>query len=75
MAIEVKCPRCAKQTIYSKENPYRPFCSERCKLIDLGNWADGKYSIEGKKIDPSQVDLESLSQSPHQGSESDSDSD
>jgi endogenous inhibitor of DNA gyrase (YacG/DUF329 family) len=43
--MEVKCPRCAKPTAYSATNPYRPFCSERCKLIDLGQWADEKYAI------------------------------
>ncbi len=43
--MEVKCPRCGKSHEYSTENPYRPFCSERCKLIDLGNWAEGKYTI------------------------------
>ncbi len=70
MALEVKCPRCAKLIVYSKENPYRPFCSERCKLIDLGNWADGKYAIEGKKIDPSQMDLESLSENSNEDADS-----
>jgi len=30
---------------YDKGNPYRPFCSERCKLIDLGQWATGAYRI------------------------------
>ena len=32
----------------SKDNSFRPFCSERCKLIDLGAWAKGEYRIEGK---------------------------
>ena len=75
MSLEVKCPRCEKIMVYSKDNPYRPFCSERCKLIDLGNWADGKYAIEGKKIDPSQIDLESLAENPGKDSDSDSDAD
>jgi uncharacterized protein len=43
--MEVKCPRCGEPAQYSPENPWRPFCSERCKLIDLGNWAEGKYAI------------------------------
>jgi endogenous inhibitor of DNA gyrase (YacG/DUF329 family) len=30
-------------------NPYRPFCSERCKLVDLGNWVTGAYRIAGKE--------------------------
>ncbi len=41
----VKCPRCHKSVKFSPDNPYRPFCSERCKLIDLGQWAEEKYSI------------------------------
>jgi endogenous inhibitor of DNA gyrase (YacG/DUF329 family) len=40
----MKCPTCTKEAEYAG-NPYRPFCSERCKLIDLGNWAGGDYRI------------------------------
>lgn len=43
--IEVRCPRCKTTTVYDPKNPFRPFCSERCKLIDLGAWASGKYAI------------------------------
>lgn len=43
--INVNCPTCCKSIIYSIENLHRPFCSERCKLIDLGAWAEEKYSI------------------------------
>ena len=39
------CPTCGKRAPYSLENPYRPFCSERCKLIDLGQWATENYRI------------------------------
>jgi len=45
MKKSVKCPECGKETEYSPENKYRPFCSMRCKLIDLGEWIDGKYKI------------------------------
>ena len=38
------CPHCGKK-IESAGNAFRPFCSERCKLLDLGNWIDGKYKI------------------------------
>jgi endogenous inhibitor of DNA gyrase (YacG/DUF329 family) len=41
----VSCPRCGAQAAWSPENPYRPFCSERCKLIDLGDWAMEKYRV------------------------------
>jgi uncharacterized protein len=41
----VLCPQCQKQALFSPQNPFRPFCSERCKLIDLGEWASGAYAI------------------------------
>jgi endogenous inhibitor of DNA gyrase (YacG/DUF329 family) len=37
------CPICRKEV--KRDNPELPFCSERCRLIDLGNWASGKYVI------------------------------
>jgi len=42
---KVKCPQCGLLTFYSLENPFRPFCSDRCRLIDLGQWADQSYTI------------------------------
>lgn len=42
----VKCPTCQKDTEYSPKNAYRRFCSEICKLIDLGAWENDVYSIE-----------------------------
>ncbi|HYF59867.1 MAG TPA: DNA gyrase inhibitor YacG [Burkholderiaceae bacterium] len=47
MAVEVDCPVCGRRTEYSPANRWRPFCSERCKLIDLGQWANDGYSIPG----------------------------
>ncbi|WP_407664162.1 DNA gyrase inhibitor YacG [Methylovorus menthalis] len=41
----VTCPQCQSVSEYSVENRFRPFCSERCKLIDLGLWADEGYRI------------------------------
>lgn len=46
--MKVNCPTCKKPTEYSTDNIYRPFCSERCKLIDLGEWASEGHRIEGK---------------------------
>lgn len=40
----VKCPTCSKKADWQK-NPHRPFCCERCKLIDLGKWAGEEYRI------------------------------
>ena len=42
--MKVRCPICKKEVIWEK-SPYRPFCSERCKLIDLGQWAMERYRI------------------------------
>ncbi|HWR58895.1 MAG TPA: DNA gyrase inhibitor YacG [Thermodesulfovibrionales bacterium] len=39
---------CKKLTTW-QENPSKPFCSERCKLLDLGKWASEEYRIEGKQ--------------------------
>ena len=41
----MKCPICKKDVQVG--DPEMPFCSERCRLIDLGNWASGKYVIPG----------------------------
>jgi uncharacterized protein len=40
----MRCPTCRKET-RAEGNPYRPFCSERCKMIDLDNWFSGRYRI------------------------------
>jgi endogenous inhibitor of DNA gyrase (YacG/DUF329 family) len=54
-AVLVKCPVCAKRTAWSAENRFRPFCSERCKQIDLGAWASGEYRIPIAQGDPAQA--------------------
>jgi endogenous inhibitor of DNA gyrase (YacG/DUF329 family) len=41
----VPCPRCGAQAAYSPENRWRPFCSERCRTIDLGAWASEAYRV------------------------------
>ncbi|HTP62024.1 MAG TPA: DNA gyrase inhibitor YacG [Burkholderiales bacterium] len=41
----VSCPRCGAQALYSPENRWRPFCSERCRVIDLGAWASEAYRV------------------------------
>jgi endogenous inhibitor of DNA gyrase (YacG/DUF329 family) len=46
--MRIRCPVCSELTTW-EENPWRPFCSERCKLIDLGKWAAEEYRIPGKK--------------------------
>lgn len=39
-----RCPLCRRETIWD-DNPWRPFCSERCQAIDLGNWATESYKV------------------------------
>jgi endogenous inhibitor of DNA gyrase (YacG/DUF329 family) len=53
----MKCPICGNPTQW-KDNPDRPFCSERCRIIDLGNWASEDYrvSIPLKDIDEEKVE-------------------
>ena len=51
----VSCPRCGTLAPYSPENAWRPFCSERCKLIDLGAWASESYRVpDPTPLDPQQ---------------------
>jgi len=45
MATVVNCPTCQTKVEWTTENRFRPFCSERCKQIDLGAWAEEKYTI------------------------------
>lgn len=47
MTIPIKCPTCQTDIEWSEDNPHRPFCSERCKLIDLGAWAAEDHVIPG----------------------------
>jgi len=42
---KVRCPQCGGDSLWAPENPWRPFCSERCKQIDLGAWANDSYRI------------------------------
>lgn len=41
----VACPQCHRMVAYTSQNPYRPFCSERCKQIDLGAWANEQFRL------------------------------
>lgn len=46
----VKCPECGEQAEYSEKNEYRPFCSSRCQLLDLGAWASESRKIAGEDV-------------------------
>ena len=46
-----KCPSCGRPARW-EDNPFRPFCSERCKQIDLAAWADEEYAVPGEPVPP-----------------------
>ena len=61
MTFTVECPTCSKAIVWCEAEEFRPFCSERCRLIDLGEWATGSYSIPGppgddKETEPKETD-------------------
>ncbi|MEW6176313.1 MAG: DNA gyrase inhibitor YacG [Pseudomonadota bacterium] len=50
-ATVVGCPTCKAPVEWGEQSPYRPFCSERCKLIDLGAWASEEHAIAGNELE------------------------
>lgn len=51
-AAQVRCPACGAAVAWTTESRFRPFCSERCKLIDFGAWLDGSRAIPGETAAP-----------------------
>ncbi|WOT05461.1 DNA gyrase inhibitor YacG [Shewanella youngdeokensis] len=57
MPLIVKCPICQTEVTWDSQSLFKPFCSERCKLIDLGDWASEKHAIPVKpQFDPEMLD-------------------
>lgn len=48
----VACPTCKTPVPWTAEQRYKPFCSQRCKLIDLGDWATEAHKIPGQPVSP-----------------------
>ncbi|MEZ5512409.1 MAG: DNA gyrase inhibitor YacG [Steroidobacteraceae bacterium] len=48
IAAIARCPTCKRAGAWSSDNPWRPFCSERCRLIDLGAWLSEEHRIPGE---------------------------
>jgi uncharacterized protein len=48
----VPCPRCGQPSPFAPSNKWRPFCSERCKTIDLGDWAAERYRVPAEDQSP-----------------------
>ncbi|KPN71868.1 DNA gyrase inhibitor YacG [Neisseria sp. 83E34] len=49
--LMVKCPTCGDKVAWIADNQYRPFCSERCKMIDLGAWANEDFKVAASEED------------------------
>jgi hypothetical protein len=64
MTTKVTCPHCGRLIEWSAASPFRPFCSERCKLIDLGDWLAENHRIP----DSTPVDEMSEDPPPSEGS-------
>ncbi|MCW5593039.1 MAG: DNA gyrase inhibitor YacG [Burkholderiales bacterium] len=60
----VACPGCGKPTPFAPDNPWRPFCSERCRSLDLGAWASESYRIPLRESDPEAPSAESGDEPP-----------
>lgn len=50
--LTLPCPTCKKLIEWSDAFPFRPFCSERCRLVDLGEWASEGHRIPGEAVAP-----------------------
>ncbi|MGO2415957.1 MULTISPECIES: DNA gyrase inhibitor YacG [Cobetia] len=55
--LTVACPQCRTPVVWSPESTFRPFCSKRCHLLDLGAWADESHRIAGETaMDETSID-------------------
>lgn len=66
-ALSLRCPTC--RTIVLRSDEHFPFCSDRCRLVDLGKWASGGYRISSPVLDPEL--LEEIEQRPPSPPEND----
>ena len=55
----MKCPVCGKPVEW-QNNPARPFCSERCKMIDFGHWVDEDYAVPAEEAQPSVEEVDQI---------------
>ncbi|QUM78210.1 DNA gyrase inhibitor YacG [Moritella sp. 24] len=53
--MQVNCPTCQKPVEWVATSEFRPFCSDRCKLIDLGEWASEERAIPGEDVSPQEL--------------------
>lgn len=64
--FEVKCPICNTPTRY-EGNEYRPFCSERCKLLDFGGWVDEEYALPVEETSMTEEDIAAIERAQKAG--------
>jgi uncharacterized protein len=57
--VTVACPNCGAEVAWDSRNRHRPFCSERCKLMDLGQWAAERYRVAGEATNQEPADTQS----------------
>lgn len=62
----VNCPQCGREIEYN-DSEFRPFCSERCKLLDFGAWADGEYYLPAEASEMNDEDLAVLEKAMEEG--------
>ncbi|KAB2312532.1 DNA gyrase inhibitor YacG [Betaproteobacteria bacterium SCN2] len=55
--LRVACPGCGAEVVWEARNKYRPFCSERCRLMDLGQWAAERYRVAGEPVEQEPADV------------------
>ena len=60
MPLKVPCPQCQSAVVWEPQSQFRPFCSERCRLIDLGDWAEENHKISQKTAAPDGISEEML---------------
>jgi endogenous inhibitor of DNA gyrase (YacG/DUF329 family) len=63
----VKCPHCGREAEFSG-NEHRPFCSERCKLLDFGAWADEEFAIPSETAALSEEDIDAIEKASQESS-------
>ena len=63
MPKPLSCPKCRRPAAW-EGNPYRPFCSERCRLVDLGNWAAERYRVRGEPLEETETDAGADTEKP-----------
>ena len=62
--MKVKCPTCKNELAWNEDAKFRPFCSKRCQLIDLGQWANEEHAIASNEHEqdllPDNIDIEDV---------------